>query len=199
MRKHQFWSLLLALPLFFGACSDSGTGPSGKAGDSYVSADLSGDISGKFHAKGSLFGVSPSGYAFGVHSQSDEASLLIIQGVEGELSENYDGRSINLVIVNPRKGTYSIDEFCDEDETTSCAGIMFFDMGDDHYGYWMMSGTLTLTSLTKGRAAGTFSASGIGYDGTDEDGVLQLKNGKFDVQVMDMSELGGSYRNLNAT
>jgi hypothetical protein len=75
----------------------------------------------------------------------------------------------------------------------------FIDMGDDYYGYWMTSGTLTITSLTKDRAAGTFSASGIGFDGTDDDVALQLKNGKFDVQVMDMSDLEGGFWTLNAT
>jgi hypothetical protein len=204
MKRYQVWGLLLVIPLVLGACSDSGTGPGDiKGGNTYVSADLSGNIAGKFHAKGGLFDISGNGYAWGFRGRNAEAEVLIVQGVDGDVeADDFEGRSIHIFVANPKKTTYSIDEYCDEDSdviVSSCAGIGFLDTTGDGSYYWMTSGTLNITTLTKDRAAGTFEASGIGFDGSSEEATLHLKNGKFDVQIMDLGDVRGGLRNLSAT
>jgi hypothetical protein len=198
MKRYQVWGLLLVIPLVLGACSDSGTGPGDiKGGNTYVSADLSGNISGKFHAKGGLFGVSGDGYAWGFRGQNAEVEVLLVQGADGEArADDFEGRIIQIFVANPKKTTYRIDEYCDEDSdviVSSCAGIGFLDTAGDGSYYWMTSGTLKITTLTKDRAAGTFEASGIGFDGSSEEAALHLKNGKFDVQIMDLGDVGGGF------
>ncbi len=202
MKRYQVWSLLLAIPLFIGACSDSGTGPGdGKAGDSYIRADLSGDFTGKFNATGGFLGFGGTGLVYGAWSGDESGEILLVQGTEGDLTaEEFEGRTIQLFLVNPKKGKFTIsgDDYCNEDahaDTPSCIGILVFSTDEDAFDYWMTSGTVEITTLTKDRVAGTFAASGTRYDGEGGESALHLKNGKFDVRIVDLKDLIGGYGN----
>lgn len=189
MTKIRVLGLLLAVPLLFSACSDSATGPGdGLFGNSYMRADLGGEQSGKFNVSGGLFGAAESGLVYGFRGSSDDEHILWLQATDRMGgSDEVTGRALTLFMVNPKKGTFRIDGSCSEDSGSSvptCVGMSFIDF-DAGKSYWILSGTVQITTLAKGRAAGTFEVSGTRMEDVGAEGEIQLTNGKFDVQIFD--------------
>jgi hypothetical protein len=208
MKKIRFLALLLSAPMLFGACSsDSKTGPKdgdgnggGKVGEFYVRADISGSYKGKFNATGSTtYNPKAKTAAMGFWDEDEETGepILVIAGAEADgkavVGDNdFIGRSLSLILLNPKVGTYGSDRFCWDDEiddVDSCVLVFFSSTtaSADHSSM-LTSGTVKITTLTNNRIAGTFEGSGDTYDKSGKPTAsIEMKGGQFDVPIIDVS------------
>ncbi len=204
MKHIRVLILLLVAPLLFGACSDSGTGPGSdkkkEEGAFYVRADLSGSYTGKFDATGSLtYDPKAKTAALGFWETDSTGVALIVMGLEmtGKTANDPAGRSLSLIFMNPKAGTYGSDQFCLDDEIAdgaSCALVAFtVKDGTMEAASIMTSGTVKITTLTDERIAGTFEGSGTTWiDGEKTTSSIQMQGGKFDVPIFDIDDSSAS-------
>jgi hypothetical protein len=178
--------LFVAVPLVLAACSESSTGPGEAAGNSYLRAELSGSFNGKFDVKGGLFDP-VNGAAYGALVRDDSVTMILVQGIELDPDDEEEGRFIQLWFLNPKVGTYGTDKFCyseDEVDLPSCVMVSFY---ADETLTILDSGTVRITSMNQERIKGTFEGSGQTWMALEEEeGLsLQMKNGSFDVRILD--------------
>jgi hypothetical protein len=179
-----------ALAIALAACGSDSTGP-GKSGNSYIRADLSGALDGRFDASGSFTRPSSKGgLAMAAVQAEPDATLLTVTGIESATNQE-TSREIGFVLVNPRVGTYTLDDCVSVD--SGCLGLSLASRD----GYFVAtSGTLTITSLTKTRIAGTFDATG--HEIRDESRTVQIRNGTLDVEIIDIRDLGAGWTQVAA-
>ena len=84
-------------------------------------------------------------------------------------------------------GTSPLDANCD-DEATNCTGIFMFlglNPNGDTFTYFcvLTSGSVTITSITDSRIAGTFSGNGFCEDANFLETPFTVTNGQFDVAI----------------
>lgn len=204
---------MLAVILALAACSgDEKTGPSKFGDSSYMRADFSGAYTGTLNATGWGLDV-PTGqrYEFAraaVDIESFEWTDLIdsIEPTEVlymhalELTvvndESEYGHTVFINVVNPEVGSYSGDDLCGYMESSifgDCrveAGFASAD-GAAELSAFLTEGTLTITSLTDDRVAGTFELSGsiIVDDESKPAGVVHIRNGRYDLVIGDAEDL----------
>jgi hypothetical protein len=84
-------------------------------------------------------------------------------------------------------GTSPIDAVCD-DESTNCTGVFLFlgfNQNGDTYQYFcgLTSGSVSITSITDARVAGTFSGSGYCENAAFVETPFTISNGQFNVAI----------------
>jgi hypothetical protein len=94
---------------------------------------------------------------------------------------------LGIGVTRKSVGTSPLDPNCD-DEATNCTGIfMFFSLNPngDTFQYFcgMSSGSVTITSFTDSRIAGTFSGTGVCQDASFTDTPFTITNGQFNVAI----------------
>jgi hypothetical protein len=185
-------ALVVAVPLMLASCSDNdATGPGSGSGKSYLRAELSGSFNGKFNATGGLFDPE-TGTAYGAIMRDSAATIIVVQGVEVDAGDE-DGRSIHLCFLNPKVGTYDADKFCygeDQTDLASCVMVSYF--ADEAFAI-LESGSVRITSMDEKRIKGTFQGSGPTWlDNMEEYVPLQIKNGEFDVSILNFEGMFGA-------
>ena len=178
-------ALLVATFAFFAACSDSG--PGGSSGT--VSFDYTGVISGNFNASGSmpLFMNTDRSWAVGI--RDDTQGALAIAGILPSTSPKYHFATISIPRLTP--GTETIDV---ANCTSNCAALIVAFGNDDTAGstdYFcgLETGTVVISSITEGRATGTFSGTGSCSDSVGTQTQFAITNGTFNVPVRSGSGL----------
>lgn len=185
-------ALVAAVPLILASCSNSdSTGPGSESGSgkSYLRAELSGSLSGKFNATGGLFDAE-TGTAYAAIVSDSVATMILVQGIEVDLDdEDSAGRSIHLWFLNPKVGTYDTGKFCFDEDQVDLASCVMVSIYADETVTILESGTIKITSLDQKRIKGTFQGSGKTWsDYMEEEHLpLQVKNGEFDVAILDFA------------
>lgn len=229
---HLASAFVLVGALALWGCSDSdngGTGPS-DGGDAahFMKADFSGGYTGKLDATGQDMDKpleerrEMAGAAIMTEGGIKTVFML---GVEQTGSSQLDprGHALSFFIFNPKVGTYSGGDFCVEDDpmtwAAGCSVLAIFSAADHNVDREavMSEGTLKITALTDDRIAGTFEMSGESFmrpidyesfydadfdEGWESAGKLDVKNGQYDLAILDIGEFddffGGEFENLVA-
>ena len=123
--------------------------------------------------------------AAGVDPSSNYSAVLAIKPLTST-----SWHLFGIGVTRKTVGTSPIDAICD-DESTNCTGVFMFlgnpDGDDFQYFCALTSGTVTITTITESRMAGTFS--GTGY--CEQDFVetpLTITNGQFNVAISSQFE-----------
>ena len=185
MKTYRTLTLAAALAAL-AACSDS-TGPSGNEGQ--LQFGYSGARNGSYSATGELV---PSGSSAGFVKQSFAAAgsttfsgdpVIILASYAPVTSQV--GDQIELILPG-RTGTFAFVEGCDAND---CAeGFLGFsfdpDLGYDANGdyFTLVSGTVTITSVSGGRVRGTFSGTAVS-DASGSARTLNVSGGSFDAPL----------------
>jgi hypothetical protein len=95
---------------------------------------------------------------------------------------------IAIGVTRKTVGTSPVDATCDDPEATNCTGVfVFFDFnpdGDDMaFGCYLTAGSVTITSITSEKIAGTFSGTGTCLSDAFTESEFAITNGAFDVDV----------------
>lgn len=195
--------------------SDSNTGPSEGGGEGqYMKADFSGSYSGNLNATGKDMDkpLIERGEMAGAAIISEGGmKMLYMMGVERTNSNLMDprGHAVTFIIFNPEARTYSGKDFCVEDDPSTwaagCSVMAIFAAADEELDWEAeLTGSLKITALTADRISGTFELSGEAFtrpldlefssDEFDDDwepvGKLDVKNGKYDLEIMDFEDFG---------
>ena len=177
--------LALAAFAFVVSCGDS-NGPSGNSGT--ASFNYSGAITGSFEAEGAPPVLQPEGAEFAAGFRSDQDQVVGVVAVVPRNSTNSDV----LIIQIPRltAGSSTILDTCTAD---NCAAVLFSynannDSGEAQWSCGLLSGTITITSITSDRVEGTFSGTGECLGTGPTPSAFTITNGSFDVRLL--SNLG---------
>lgn len=183
-----------AVLAFAASCSDS-TSPTPTSGT--FSFTYGGEvISGTYSASGTLPAIgnpSASEWAAGFRSDADQESGAV--AIVPKANARYD-MSI-LAIDGVTTGSRSIDVDCAPDSDSGCTGFaLLFNASDnpDATGTifcGLTAGSVTVTTLTTTRLAGTFQGSGSCATDTSE-GSFTVSNGSFDVPIFSEGGPGGT-------
>lgn len=175
--------ILASIPLLVSCSSDKGTGPGDLEG--LLEFLFSGMTSGSFSAQGSLTSTTnPSTTASWAAGYRDEQEgALVVEAVKPQSGGTYD--LVAITIPRLTTGSSTIDINC----TTSCAAvIVLFRQNDSTQDFQFLcgleSGTLTISSISSTRAAGTFSGSGTCFDASFTQGSFSVTGGTFDVVLV---------------
>ena len=181
-------SLLALCAIAFAGCGDS-TEPD--------ASTLSFSYTGAGAANARTFSVTGEIPPNIVNSQTVGTTPWVAAGVDA--STNYStiigvipksSTILDLFVIGlTRKtvGTSPIDAVCD-DESTTCTGVFLFlgfDQNGDEYDYFcgLTSGTVSITSITDARVAGTFSGTGYCEDAEFAETPFAITNGQFSVAI----------------
>lgn len=188
-----------ALPLLLAAlaaCGDS-DGPTESSGPSiirfsYTGSGPEGSVQGTYEAKGdpSLAGAQlTQTFALG-QRVSSESTFRVLSNVAHPAQQTADFAGV--VIPRLDAGSAAIDGICPGEVCpgvslaleVSTAGV--FDQAK--YSCYLDSGSIRLTSISEGRAKGTFSGTGgcLGQEGTADLDQFVITGGTFDVKVINV-------------
>lgn len=198
-------ALIAVTCAIFIACdsdSSSSTGPSGDLVGMVKFSYSGAGLSGTFEAKGDLKNGMPTSTSAAFATTSEEPgeeAAAIFASVLSSDKSYFD--SFWAILSEETTGTYSVGLNCQPvPGTTRCAFIQVefevpMDEDDDGAFFTMVSGELKVTSADDGRLEGTFSGSARAGWGEGAE-VLEIKDGTFDVPLIDASEIPG-LKNLN--
>jgi hypothetical protein len=184
---------LALLPL--AACKDS-SGPGGNlVGE--VHFTYSGAVSGQFDAEGKVTAANAENgtFAFAELAKSPEGGdALVLYSQAGRSgSDKYD--ALLVVLEGPAKGTVT----CTESDA-DCAFLSAFVLGQDDTStadaealFFGTSGQLTITHMDDDRVRGTFTFSMLGFAGTKDNVVVEVKSGTFDLPVLEEGDVPFSH------
>jgi hypothetical protein len=189
----------MAAPLLLAALAACGDGPtgSGESGPSsirftYAGSGPQGVVQGTYQAEGDpALPVAPITQTFALGQRvSSESTLRVMSNVARSAAQTADFAWV--IIPRLTVGTEPIEGTCPGE---LCAGVTLaleistnvsFDQAK--YSCALDSGTIRITSLSGGRAKGTFSGTGscLGQPETEDLDEFIITGGTFDVKVIDV-------------
>jgi hypothetical protein len=165
--------LAALLPAVTG-CGD-GTGPSGMNGR--LSFSYSGATSGTFDASGSIFSADPFGSTWAAGARDEANETLAIAANLARTSNSFDNVVIDFPQLTP--GTVTI-----ANDAHVAVALGQPQTGLPTWSCDLTSGSVTVTFLTDSRARGSFSGTGVCFNGAGTSGAFMVTNGSFDVPVV---------------
>jgi hypothetical protein len=188
-RRNLFVLPLLAATSFALGCGDSGSGsPTGPtAGSGSVSFNFTGAVSGNYSASGAVQVNQITGAQFGTWAAGGrEGGELAVVAFRARTNPRGDFFGLFVEgITGPR--TVSITEDCE----TNCAEVVFVTnmsiTGTDQTFERicvLLTGSVTVSSISAQRAQGTFSGQGECVNMAFEEEPFAITNGTFDVPIV---------------
>jgi len=180
---------LALLPL--AACKDSSGPDRDLVGE--VHFTYSGAVSGDFDAEGRVTAANSKSGTFAFAELADDpqgGDALVLYGQKGRSGNNkYD--ALLVVLDDPAKGTVT----CTESDA-DCPILSAFVLGQDDTTtddaealFFATSGQLTITHMDDERVRGTFRFSMTGFVGDDENEVVEVQSGTFDLPLLDEGDI----------
>jgi hypothetical protein len=174
-KPHVKSRILLVVLLAIAAGCGDGTGLGGLSGS--LSFSHSGATTGTFSASGSVLTQDPEAGTWAAGARDDANQMIAIAANIGRPSNTFDDIVIDFPQLTPgsvtmANGAHVVITF---GQTQSGTATWFCDL---------TSGSVVVTSLSDGRARGTFSGTGSCLPATGGPVAFTVTNGSFDVPVI---------------
>ena len=134
---------------------------------------------------------------FAAGATDPTSSYTVVLGAVPRSSTTIDFAAVSAT--RTTAGTTPIDASCSDPEATDCTGVIVlynFNGNGDTFSYecFLTTGSVTITSITAQKIAGTFSGTGTCYNSNFLESPYSISNGTFNVDVSSQIFAGATTR-----